>query len=257
VGRLALAAACVLAVGGCRQLFGIDDTTVGDDAGDAALALDAARADAPPFDGTPVVSPCAASHLRCADFDAPGTGIGQFTPSVVNGGTWAEQVSAVATSPPRVLVAGIPAGSQAATAGGAVPFPAQRHVTARVWIDPPALSIACAPLVFTLFFDLDSGVSVGIGPDRYRIAAFGLGQDPVPVEFGTIGDDMHELVLELDLDENRATASTTSESATLLDPALGAGAQEARYVGVGVSMTQPHGACQVVFDDLVVDAGAP
>jgi hypothetical protein len=258
---LALLLVCGLAATGCRQLFGIDDTDVagdgapGDDAAEDGATGDGRRSDAGGDAMQPPVTPCSDTHVVCADFDTPTTGIDLFIESVAPGGTWQEQDDASATSPPSVLLAGVPAGGDLATSGGLRQFGGRRHVVVRASVHVAGLSALCEPFVVSLTTTVDAGVMLGLGVDGYELVTFGAGP-PKTIQFGSVAPGVHEIELEVDCDMSRAIARANGATGALVDSQLG-GLNEVRYVGAGVNVRAAHGPCTATIDNVVVDEVPP
>jgi hypothetical protein len=238
VGRVALAV-WLLAAAGCRQLFGIDDTT---QAPDALVPT----------------GPCAASHLACADFDTDATGLAQFPTEVTPGGSLAEGASVIARSPPRVLIATNPAGPNTDFAVlGFTPAVPLRHLAATTSIVTPAQS--CEPFVLATYFGLPGSATLH-GALLYRRAqgysAF-VFVDTAVVEHvvtAAVGDGMHRLALEVDFATASLIVRIDDEVQLFAEPLLADPGYVIAGVTLGLSYGGAHPACEARFDDFVVDA---
>jgi len=243
--------ACVLAVGGCRQVFGIEDTTVG---------ADAPGADAAGPDAAPELGSCVGSHLFCANFDHPTTGLVRFEQQLSAGSSLREEVSGFSVSSPSVLTAAVGTGTGSAYARGLGRFPGATRAIAIAWVNVPLLGLGCTPYVLQLADPTAAaGAGVFLAADGYHIVVFdstGTVSDSV---FGSVVPGVHQIRLEVLLQSPLATVTLTApgtlfhvEAAELAVPGLSLG-----EVAVGVSVLGDHGPCEVYVDDVVVDPVPP
>lgn len=256
VARLVLATAA-LAAGGCRQIFGIDDTHP-EGAPDAseAEAVDAGA------DASHAGSSCTTNHLLCVDFDSDATGLALLPDQVIDqGGTLTEVMVSNAPTPPRVLRAQVGGGSGAGTAFASVQYDIGQLASSTISFELNAANApgnpGCDELVFALAW-ADPGsmsaheaitVSTQNGSLLLGATVDGVAQVMMhPFPTGTWAS------LSLLVDTRNGLVILLVDGSVLMVQAdLGATAMESSALGIGLSAATDHSDCQVSLDSLVVD----
>jgi hypothetical protein len=231
---------------GCRQVFGIDDTEAVPDAA-STTAVDG-----------PITGLCAVPHLLCADFDTPATGIARFQPSVTADGTVQEQDSVVAVSPPRLLVAGVAAGataSQAAIIATTSATAARSRTT--LWIEAPTQTTGCDASVVTLYLAPDPAmgyVALATVSGMFGLAV-GVGGDQQTIAVGPIQPGFQQVTITVDTTAGQViTRAGSAAPVQLAHPGLAMSGALLLGAGFGIAVGDNHAACEVRFDDIIVNA---
>jgi hypothetical protein len=254
VAPVVIGVAVAALAGGCRQLFGIDDTDV---AADAVVMTP----DAPRIDGT-LPADCAGDHVLCMNFDTQATGIDQLPFEQANGmGDILESDAMDAPSPPRVLVASSPADS--AIAGI---FRAQQFSPDIV--DSPSMAFwlrvsdsvmeDCNPGLLVLAWSLADPsyqVSLAVNADglELRVDASGVSQvNGVLFE----RDQWIPVRLDVSLTTGKVTLETALGTTSIDAPELSDAQGMALLFAIGISVEAPHGDCAVEYDDFTLDSSS-
>jgi hypothetical protein len=243
--------ALAVTAGGCRQLFGIDDTDVLADAG----APDA------PADGA--LSPqCTQDHVLCMDFDTTESGIDQLPLEMITGGaSIGEDNDVGAPSLPRLLRATTAAGVAAESALRVQQYApgvlTTTHVTMWMWVSSPENMETCAPGVLAIVWG-DQQMNV------YRVAllvdaglqlvvdASGISQtDTIPLP----RDAWVSIELNIDPAQEEVKLDSVFGGASLTAPGFSIVPALPSLIGLGISVADDHGDCTIAVDNVVLDSG--
>jgi hypothetical protein len=252
-----IAAIAAFAAGGCRQLFGIDDTQAETDAGAGDDSPDAVRVDGRAQTG----SPCDQDHALCVDFDSQATGVALLPDVTTIGVATAEEIEASdAPSPPRILRA---LADPSSMTGGALVGKTYLGGTLKsgtisfaLRVPTPTMGQVCDPLVFALAWVMDMTPAMQIDV-VIKESSFVLDiQSPAVTVENTIPferDRWIDVDLTFDYVTSTVSAVAGSDSTSTPAPNLSAVANDDAAVGIGVVATNDHGACTAELDNFVID----